>query len=143
MKSAQSIVNSLLETRGYFVLDSAQRGVIEQVMTRLYRDDQRMNADEMRDNAHRLSLVLNGLTTLEESEHTVLEEKEGMHTIQLTVTDQALEELVPLLTELKRLGSMGCSRTIRIEDYEGQSKFGFDGDGSSKIKKLVVDGKES
>ena len=73
----------------------------------------------------------------------ILKESEQMrHKIELEVSDQALEELLPLLKELKRMGSAGCSRNIVIEDYDGQSKFGFDGDGSSKITSIKVDGQE-
>ncbi len=62
--------------------------------------------------------------------------------IELNVSQYALEQLMPLLKELKRLGSMGCSRNIKIEDYDGDSDFDFDGDGASKIFDIKVDGKE-
>lgn len=63
-------------------------------------------------------------------------------TIELKVSQYALKQLVPLLQELQRLGSMGCSRSIVIKDYDGKSRFDFDGDGSSKIRDIKVDGKE-
>ncbi len=72
----------------------------------------------------------------------LLEKQNTDHVIELTVTDQALEELLPLLQELKRMGSGGSSRSIKIEDWDGNSNFGFDGDGSSKIRSITVDGAE-
>ncbi len=72
----------------------------------------------------------------------LIESQEGDHTVELVVSDQALEELLPLLKELKRMGSMGSSRSIKIEDWDGESNFGFDGDGSAKIRSITVDGEE-
>lgn len=60
--------------------------------------------------------------------------------IQLTVSDQGAEELLPLLRELQRMGSQGSSRSIKIEDWDGNSNFGFDGDGNAKIDEILVDG---
>ena len=76
-------------------------------------------------------------------------EKSTDKTIELVVTDQGAEEILPLLRELQRMGNMGCSRSLKIEDWghEGdkdakQSKFGWDGDGDAKIVTLKVDGKK-
>jgi hypothetical protein len=52
----------------------------------------------------------------------------------------AADSLVPLLKELRRMGIAGCSRGIRIEDYDGESNFGFDGDGPDHIDAIEMDG---
>lgn len=70
------------------------------------------------------------------------EDKPPRHTIEIVCSDQAVEELAPLLRELKRMGSQGSSRSITIEDWDGKANFGFDGDGAAKIDSLKVDGKE-
>ena len=70
------------------------------------------------------------------------EAKPERHTIEIECSDQAAEELLPLLRELKRMGSQGSSRSIKIEDWDGKNSFGFDGDGAAKIVSLKFDGKE-
>lgn len=69
--------------------------------------------------------------------------KPPRHTIEIECSDQAVEELIPLLRELEAMGSMGSSRSITIEDWDGHPKFGFDGDGNAKITSLKLDGKEA
>lgn len=64
------------------------------------------------------------------------------HTIEIECSDQAVEELVPLLRELGVMGRQGSSRSIKIEDWDGKSSFGFDGDGNAKITTIKVDGEE-
>jgi len=58
--------------------------------------------------------------------------------IRLMVSSYAAKELIPLLEMLQSMGSMGASRTIKIEDWGKSSVFGFDGDGSSKIDKITA-----
>jgi hypothetical protein len=60
--------------------------------------------------------------------------------IEFEASDEAAESLVPLLKELRKMGSQGSSRNIKIEDWDGKSSFGFDGDGASKIGEIKVDG---
>ena len=50
------------------------------------------------------------------------------------------EELLPLLKQLKYMGQIGASRTIKIEDYDGDNTFGIDGDGPSMIYEIRQDG---
>jgi len=70
-------------------------------------------------------------------------QKPERHTIEIVCSDQAVEELVPLLKEFKIMGSQGSSRSVKIEDWDGKSNFGFDGDGSAKIHSIKVNGKEA
>lgn len=46
---------------GYYVLYSDYVRILQRVCRRLYRDFERMNADEMRDNAQSLDYVLDHL----------------------------------------------------------------------------------
>lgn len=69
-------------------------------------------------------------------------QKPKRHTIELVCSDQAVEELVPLLREFQRMGRQGSSRSVKIEDWDGKNSFGFDGDGNAKIDTIKVDGKE-
>lgn len=61
------------------------------------------------------------------------------HTITIECSKSAIEELLPILKTLQKMGIMGCSRCIKIEEF-GEN-FYFDGDGSSKIIDIKVDGK--
>ncbi len=65
--------------------------------------------------------------------------------IILYCTEQATEELMPLLDKLRHLGKIGASREITVEpvdiDDDG-NVFYFDGDGSSKIQRMTLDGVE-
>lgn len=69
-----------------------------------------------------------------------LEERQGDKKIEFEASDEAAESLVPLLKELRKMGSQGSSRNIKIDDWDGRSSFGFDGDGASKIGEIKVDG---
>lgn len=60
-------------------------------------------------------------------------------TIRIKCTRDAAEGLIPLLKELERLGRIGASRGIKIEDYDGRDSFGFDGDGSSRIEEIKME----
>jgi hypothetical protein len=64
-------------------------------------------------------------------------------TITITCTPFASEQLIGLLKQLKYFGSVGHSATVRTDpEYRSESKdFGFDGDGSSQIYSIEVDGK--
>lgn len=57
--------------------------------------------------------------------------------ITIKCNRSAADEIIPLLKEFKRMGNRGNSRGVTIEDYEGKNKFGFDGDGPSKIKSII------
>jgi hypothetical protein len=70
-----------------------------------------------------------------------LDERQGDVKIEFEASAEAAESVVPLLKELKKMGSQGSSRNIKIEDWEGRDKFGFDGDGASKIGDITVNGK--
>ncbi len=65
--------------------------------------------------------------------------KRPMKQITIICSEQAAEELAPLLEECKTLGAVGASRSIKIEDWDGESNFGFDGDGSSFIDSIKVE----
>lgn len=62
--------------------------------------------------------------------------EEEKKTITLQCNKYAFEELIPLLEALKRLGDMGASRAIKIQD-ENKGYY-FDGDGPSKIFSINV-----
>jgi hypothetical protein len=69
--------------------------------------------------------------------------------IILEVTDQAEEQLIPLLEKLKDLGDRGASREVVVApgDNDLEEKFGFDGDGASSIssirtRRLMAKGKQ-
>ena len=53
-----------------------------------------------------------------------------------------MDELIPMLKEFQMMTSWGSSRTIKIEDWEGNNTFGIDGDGPSKITKITLNGKD-
>ena len=61
-------------------------------------------------------------------------------TIVIKCSVYAATELVPLLKQLKLMGSIGSSRAIKIEDWDGENGFGFDGDGPSSIKSIELNG---
>lgn len=65
---------------------------------------------------------------------------EELHTIEITCNDTALDALLPLLRELRMMGRAGASRSIKIEDWDGNHSFGFDGDGPDRIESIRVDG---
>ena len=60
--------------------------------------------------------------------------------ISMYVSRDAAEALVPLLTEMQRMGMVGSSRTVSIEDWEDKEgrkvAKGFDGDGSARIFRI-------
>lgn len=60
--------------------------------------------------------------------------------IELTCSDDALPGVLGLLKELRKLGRVGSSRSIKIEDWDGKSSFDFDGDGWAKIGEIKVNG---
>ena len=62
--------------------------------------------------------------------------------LEIPVGCEAATIVPKLLYNLKQMGDMGCSRGIKIEDWDGDSSFGFDGDGSDKILTLKVNGEE-
>lgn len=62
--------------------------------------------------------------------------------IEIECSELAAKQLVPLIKQLEYMGNAGASRTIRIENYDGEDTFGFDGDGSSKIGVVRVNGEE-
>jgi len=57
--------------------------------------------------------------------------------IIIECNEPAFRDLLPLLETLRRLGDIGASRSIVIEDYDGKNRFGFDGDGPSKIESII------
>lgn len=65
-------------------------------------------------------------------------------TLTITLNRAALAEVKPLLEDLQAMGSMGCSRSVIIEDWSrggsdgGNTTHGFDGDGPSKILDIKV-----
>ncbi len=69
-----------------------------------------------------------------------IDEAAGDVKIEFTASDEAAESVVPLLKELQKMGRQGSSRNVKIEDWDGKSSFGFDGDGASKIGDIKVNG---
>jgi hypothetical protein len=67
---------------------------------------------------------------------------DSQHTIEVVCSATALDALLPLLQEIQHMGSIGSSRGIKIEDWDGRTNFGFDGDGSDDIFEIRVDGKK-
>ena len=59
-------------------------------------------------------------------------------TIILKVSDYAAEQLEPLLKEIKKMGDVGSSRSMKIEDWDGRTRFDWDGDGSSMIYSMEI-----
>jgi len=64
--------------------------------------------------------------------------RDSMITIKCNI--YTAEELLPLLKQLKTMSQIGCSRTIKIEDYDGDNTFSIDGDGPSLISEIRQDG---
>jgi len=62
--------------------------------------------------------------------------------IEIECSEFAAKQIYPLLKELKYMGDAGASRQVKIDNYDGEDKFGFDGDGSSKIGRIRVNGEE-
>jgi hypothetical protein len=62
--------------------------------------------------------------------------KEGTVQIEIVCSREAEKALIPLLLELRKLGSVGASRSIEIKDWDGRTRFDFDGDGSCKIHSI-------
>ena len=56
----------------------------------------------------------------------------------------AAESLMPLLETLEKMGNIGSSRSITIDDWDhGEDSFGFDGDGPDSIDKITLEDKEN
>ena len=52
----------------------------------------------------------------------------------------AADSMMPLLETMKNMGSIGSSRSIKIEDWDhGNDSFGFDGDGPDKIDSITLE----
>lgn len=51
--------------------------------------------------------------------------------ISFTCSDDSIKPLIKLLNELKSLGEMGCSRTIKID---------WDGDGRNRVNNISING---
>jgi hypothetical protein len=67
-------------------------------------------------------------------------------TIEVKVSPQGAEQLVPILKKIKLLGDWGCSRGILTDDeiQKGDHKIGWwDGDGPSRIRSVTIDGKDA
>lgn len=61
------------------------------------------------------------------------ESKEENCKIEIECTPSAKDNLMKILGELKRLGDIGCTRDITIEDFDQVKGLQFDGDGPDKI----------
>lgn len=66
------------------------------------------------------------------------------YTITLECTDQAVEELIPLLKHLQHATAIGHSLEIQTDPdiKEYTKKFFLDGDGASHIKTIKLNGKK-
>lgn len=62
--------------------------------------------------------------------------------IEIRCSEFAASQLYPLLRQLKYMGDAGASRAVKIENYDGEDTFGFDGDGPSSIDEILVNGEE-
>jgi len=67
---------------------------------------------------------------------------EGVEIKIITNLATAKECLLPLLNELKYMGGIGSSRSIKIEDWDGNDNFIIDGDGVHGIYKIFFNNKE-
>jgi hypothetical protein len=69
----------------------------------------------------------------------------GEHSIEVTTTGDAHHAIARVLKTMQRMGQVGTTKAIYVEsdDVGGPAEItGFDGDGSSKILKILVDGDE-
>lgn len=62
--------------------------------------------------------------------------------IEIECSPFAAKQLIPLIKEIEYMGNIGASRQIKIDDYDNEDSFGFDGDGSSKIGSVKLNGEE-
>lgn len=53
--------------------------------------------------------------------------------IQIECTPSAKYNLMNILKEFERMGNMGCTRSVTIEDFETDKSLQFDGDGPDRI----------
>ena len=60
--------------------------------------------------------------------------------ISIKCNRAAADNMLPLIRQLQVMGSVGSSRSITIEDYDGKNRFGFDGDGPDNIESIELDG---
>ena len=56
---------------------------------------------------------------------------DSQNVISFTCSDDSIKPLLNLLKELKSLGEMGCSRTIKID---------WDGDGRDRVNHISING---
>lgn len=56
---------------------------------------------------------------------------DSQNVISFTCSDDSIKPLLNLLNELKSLGEMGCSRTIKID---------WDGDGRDRVNNISING---
>lgn len=56
---------------------------------------------------------------------------DSQNVITFTCSDDSIKPLLNLLKELKSLGEMGCSRTIKID---------WDGDGRDRVNHISING---
>jgi hypothetical protein len=56
---------------------------------------------------------------------------DSQNVISFTCSDDSIKPLLNLLKELKSLGEMGCSRTIKID---------WDGDGRDRVNHIAING---
>lgn len=64
------------------------------------------------------------------------------HALVMDITRQGAEEILPLLAHIKSLGQIGACRNIVVapEDNQFRGLYTFDGDGSSHIRAITVNG---
>lgn len=61
------------------------------------------------------------------------ESKRETCVIQIECTPSAKYNLMNILKEFERMGNMGCTRSVTIEDFETDKSLQFDGDGPDRI----------
>ena len=64
------------------------------------------------------------------------------NTIEIECSPFGARQLIPLLKQLEYMGNVGASRRIKIDNYETDETFSFDGDGSAKIGGIYLNGEE-